>query len=378
LKPNFLETIKKHFILLNKKMLKGLKETYADAKLLLQIVKEQRNRFLKALPLIAFAVPLLWLYSLEPASFEAMWKGRTFQLFFIWLIGLELIMGWGELHPKLCKLFSARTIALAVTTVLPTLYVVASYYWGVNQAIFDWSTQQQITWANTMALSTEYLAFGVLFFAVVYLGFGFKGIKAFSVPAFFLILVGAIYTIDNVFPYGQFTPFQIFVPTTANLAAAFLNLMGYTTNLTVQQSATHGTMTLLTSTTPATQATATFEIAWPCAGIESFLIFTVVILLFLKRMPINWKSKIGYFAFGAAVTYVINSFRIVNIFLAGMAHGEKSPEVEAVHLTYGPLYAIAWIVSYPLIIILAQTLWQRHKKRKQATTEPQPASPNPA
>jgi len=337
-----------------------------------------KSLFLKLLPLVSFAIPLAWLYVLEPASFEAMWKGRTFQLFFVWLVGLELIMGWGELRAKLGKLFSARAVALAVTMMLPTLYVVASYYWGLNQAILDWSTQQNITWANTMPLSTEYLVLGVLFFAVIYLGFGFKGVKAFSVPAFFLILVGAIYTIDNVFPYGQFTPFQIFVPTTATLAGAFLNLMGYTTNLSFQQSATHGTMTLLTSTNPTTQATATFEIAWPCAGIESFLIFTVVILLFLKRMPISWKSKIGYFAFGAAVTYVINSFRIVNIFLAGMAYGEKSPEVEAVHLTYGPLYAIAWIVSYPLIIIFAQTLWQRRKKRKQAATELQPASPSPA
>ncbi len=341
-------------------------------------ILRDKNLYLKLLPLISFAIPLVWLYMLDPLSFEAMWKGRTFQLFFVWLVGLELIMGWGELNAKLGKLFSARAVALAVTIVLPTLYVVASYYWGLNQTIFDWSTKQNIAWANTMPLSTEYLVFGVLFFAVTYLGFGFKGVRALSVPAFFLVLVGAIYTIDNVFPYGQFTPFQIFVPTTATLAAAILSLMGYTTNLTFQQSATHGAVTLLTSTSPSTQATATFEIAWPCAGIESFLIFTVVILLFLKRMQVSWKSKIGYFAFGAAVTYVINSFRIVNIFLSGMAYGETSPEVEAVHLTYGPLYAIAWIVTYPLIIILAQTLWQRRKSRNQTATEPPPASPSPA
>jgi thaumarchaeosortase len=346
-------------------------------KSLLQTFKD-KSLLLKLLPLVTFAIPLAWLYVLEPASFEAMWKGRTFQLFFVWLIGLELIMGWGELQPKLGKVFSARTIALAVATMLPTLYVAASYYWGLNQAIFDWSTKQNITWANTMALSTEYLFFGAIFFAVIYLSFGFKGIKAFSVPAFFLILVGAIYTIDNVFPYGQFTPFQIFVPTAASLAAFFLNLMGYNTNLMIEPSATHGTITLLTANNPLTHATATFEIAWPCAGIESFLIFTVVVLLFLKRIPISLKAKIGYFVFGAAITYIINSFRIVNIFLAGMAFGTTSQQVQDIHLTYGPLYAIAWIVSYPLIIILAQTLWQRRRNRRHAAKEPQPASPNPA
>jgi hypothetical protein len=121
----------------------------------------------------------------------------------------------------------------------------------------------------------------------------------FSVPVFFLGAVGALYTIDNVYPYGQFTPFQLLVPTTAALAAAVLNAMGYPTSLT-----TAGSMPRLTATDPANPLrTATFDIAWPCAGIESLLIFTVVALLFLKRMPISLKAKIGYFAIGTAVTY---------------------------------------------------------------------------
>ena len=64
----------------------------------LSFLKEHENTLLKLLPLAAFAVPLLWLYLLSPGSFEAMWKGRTFQLFFIWLIGLELILGWESLQ----------------------------------------------------------------------------------------------------------------------------------------------------------------------------------------------------------------------------------------------------------------------------------------
>ena len=346
---------------------------------ILEIIKKHSNLLLKVLPIVAFAVPFLWLYGLDAASFEAMWKGRTFQLFFIWLISLELILGWESLQgSKLGKLVSARTFAFIAALVLPTLYVAASYYWGLNAAIANWATQSQITWANTMPLSTEYLAFAAMFCAIIFLAFGFKGLKAFSVPAFFLIIVGVIYTIDNVYPYGQFTPFQIFVPTTTALAAAILNLMGYTTNITYAQSSMQGTMPLLTATNPHNFATATFSIAWPCAGIESFLIFTVVILLFLKRMPISLKGKIGYFAFGAAVTYIINAFRIVNIFTAGMVYGENSVQVQDIHFYYGPLYAVAWIVSYPLLILVSQSVWRRIRKPKQATTQTQPALLNPA
>ena len=339
---------------------------------ILQVIKKHSNSVLKLLPIVAFTIPFLWLYMLDAASFELMWKGRTFQLFFIWLLSLELILGWENLQAdKLRKLVSARTFAFIATMTIPTIYVAASFYWGLNAEITNWATQSGVTWASSMPLSTEYLVFTAAFCAIVLLQFGFKGLKTFSVPAFFLALVGVIYTIDNVFPYGQFTPFQILVPTTTALAAAFLNLMGYTTS--IDYGSFQGNVPYLTATNPnnPTAPPTTFGIAWPCAGIESFLIFTVVALLFLKRMPISWKAKIGYFIFGASVTYVINALRIVEIFMTGMAYGGNSLQVDLFHFYYGPLFSIAWIVTYPLIIIASQSLW--HKIHKPRTTKSQPA-----
>ena len=119
--------------------------------------------------------------------------------------------------------------------------------------------------------------------------------------------------------------------------------------------------------------TAKFAIAWPCAGIESLIIFTAVALLFLKRMNISWKAKIGYFAFGAAVTYFINVMRIAAIFTIGMQYGVDSRQVQDFHYYYGPLYAMAWIVSFPVIILASQIAWRKIKVKK-----PQPAQLNPA
>ncbi len=338
----------------------------------LQVLKKHKNLLLNLLPLVAFAIPLLWLYTLDAASFELMWKGRTFQLFFIWLLALEMILGWENLHiNKIGKLVSARTFAFLAAMALPMLYVAASYYWGLNGAIANWAAQSGVTWASSMPLSTEYLAFTALFCAIVLLQFGFKGLKAFALPAFFLALVGVIYTIDNVFPYGQFTPFQIFVPTTTALAAVFLNFMGYTTS--ISYGSFQGNIPYLTASNPNNPAAAptTFGIAWPCAGIESFLIFTVVALLFLKRMHISWRAKIGYFIFGAAVTYIINALRIVEIFLTGMTYGGSSLQVDLLHFYYAPLVSIAWIVTYPLIILASQSLW--HKIHTSKPTKSQPA-----
>ncbi|MBN1358449.1 hypothetical protein JW988_06740 [Candidatus Bathyarchaeota archaeon] len=342
----------------------------------LSSLKKHENTLLKLLPLVAFAVPLLWLYLLEAGSFELMWKGRTFQLFFIWLIALELILSWETIQPNnMGKPTSAKTLAFVAALLLPTLYVVASSYLGLNVAIAELSRQSGVTWGESMALSTEYLVFAMFFCVMVFSQFGKKGLKDFSVPAFFLGIVGALYTIDNVFPYGQFTPFQLLVPTTATLAANLLNLMGYQTSLSTTSS-----MPQLTATDPANPLrAATFDIAWPCAGIESLLIFTVVALLFLKRMPINWKAKTSYFAIGAAVTYLINILRIVAIFTIGMDGGD----VQLFHFYYGPLYSIAWIVSYPLIILGSRSLWRKisYKRGNEKPKEPkeaQPFQPSPA
>jgi thaumarchaeosortase len=325
----------------------------------------------KLLPLIAFVVPLALLYFLNPAdpylnlsaqdSFNFMWKGRTFQLFFIWLIALEFILSWENIKPQISRQNKARLAALAVALALPTLYVVLENYVGLNGTIANLSQQSGVVFYDSMPLAIEYLVFAALFSLTSLLFFGKKGVAGFALPALFVGLVGVLYTIDNVFPYGTFTPFQLLVPTTATLAAGVLGAMGYAV---VPGTDMASSMPTLQVTGPL--GTAKFAIAWPCAGIESLLIFTAVALLFLKRMPISWKAKIGYFAVGAAVTYFINVLRIANIFIIGMQFGENSNQVQMFHFYYGPLYAMTWIVAFPLIILASQSLWQRMKNRKPA------------
>jgi thaumarchaeosortase len=349
-----------------------------------QNLKKQIMRsdiLIKLLPIIAFAAPLALLYFLNPYdpylnlfgqdSFNFMWKGRTFQLFFIWLIALELILSWETIKPKINWQNRAGLFAVGVVLSLPTLYVVLENYFGLNAVIAHGSLLSGVAFSNSMPLAVEYLVFSALFCLIVFLCFGKKGLAGFALPALFAALIGVLYTIDNVFPYGAFTPFQLLVPTTATLAAGVLGAMGYTTVLGSES----GMPTLQTS---GVLGTAKFSIAWPCAGIESLLIFTAVALLFLKRMPISWKAKVGYFALGAAVTYFINVLRIANIFTLGMQFGVDSNQVQMFHFYYGPLYAMAWIVFYPLIIIASQSLWRKISPNQRALRKPQPTQLNPA
>lgn len=326
----------------------------------------------KLLPLVALVVPLLLLYVVNPGdpylnvsaqdSFQLMWKGRTFLLFFVWLAALELILGWETFKPKV--LSRSRVAAVALALALPTVYVVAEYYLGLNAAVAGWALRDGVAFWGSMPLAAEYFAFAFLFALAVCLFYGKRGLLGFALPVLFAALVGALYTIDNVYPYGEFTPFQLFVPSTASLAASILSWMGYVPVPGTEQ----GMPTLQVSDN---FGSVRYAIGWPCAGIESFLIFTAVALLFLFRMKISVKAKVGYFAFGAAVTYFINVMRIVTLFTLGVQYGENSGQVQMFHFYYGPLYAVAWIMSYPLLILTSQFLWNRIRR-------PQPKPPNPA
>ena len=191
---------------------------------------------IKLLPLIAFVVPLALLFLLNPSdpnlglsgqdSFNSMWKGRTFQLFFVWLVALEFILSWEIIKPQVNRQNKVRAAAVSVAFLLPTLYVVLENYFGLNGAIVNWSLQNGVAFSGSMPLAVEYIVFAVLFSIIAFLFFGRKGLVGFALPALFVGLIGVLYTIDNVFPYGSFTPFQLLVPTTASLAAGVLGLMG--------------------------------------------------------------------------------------------------------------------------------------------------------
>jgi len=311
--------------------------------------------FRKLLPIFAFIIPFIILYQLDPKTFEATWKGRTYYLFFLWLFAMETILGGEEIHPEKHKLKSIKTVIFVIVLSLPTAYVIATNYFGWNEIIVSLAEKNYVQLAYDMPLANEYLVFMVIFTAILILEYGISNLKNYSISTIFLGTIGMIYTIDNLYPYGRFTPFQIIVPTTTMLSADVLNLMGYYTRWLGFSS---GLPTLIASNLQGKEAV--FAIGWPCSGVESLLLYTITILLFLKKSTISWKHGIIYFAIGAVVTYFINILRIATIFIIAINGGD----ITTFHNYYGQLYSITWIISYPLIIIGSQALWGKIRNWK--------------
>jgi exosortase/archaeosortase family protein len=275
-----------------------------------------------------------------------------------------VILNWEKLQKsKMNRLLSIRTITFIIALLLPTIYVVAANYYGINALIVDLARKINVPFADLMPLSTEYLVLTVFFALIILLEYGIYCLMDFSVSILFLGIIGGIYTATYLYPFGKFWPFQILVPTTATLAANVLNLMGYETKMSfITDNPKYGSMTYL-EISDSQGRFARFGIAWACAGVESLLIYTVTILLFLKKIPVPWKHKAVYFVIGAIVTYFINILRIITIVMISMNQGDWM----AFHNFYGQLYSITWIVSYPLIIIGSRALWRKIRNWKIST-----------
>ena len=308
------------------------------------------------------------LYSLYPYSFEQTYQGRTLYLFFLWLVCLEIILDWEKLQDtKLKKWVSLRTLLLIVALVLPTIYVIAANYYGLNTLIADSvrpiipeEDMMRNLHASLVALSTEYVVFALFLCLIVWLEYGSQRLMDFLLPTLFLGTIGALFMVDNLYPYGRFWPFQMIVPATAIVAGKVLDLMGYATSYTVLSDPFYGVMPLLIVRN---YPWARFSIAWPCSGIESLLVYLITIILFLKRMAIPIWQKLVYVVIGAIVTYFINILRIVTLFMIAIQKGRtftsSDHDFQMFHNYYGMLFSMTWIIAYPLIIIGTRVLWTK-------------------
>jgi len=337
-----------------------------------EAIKRNVHIIIALLPVLSFVPAFLILYSLYAWTFEQTYRGRTFLLIFLWLAVLEIILSWENLqNSKVNKLRSMRTALFTIALLLPTVYVVAASYYGIDtiikNSVFqyispipaygDW-TQRTIA-AQQVPISFEFLFFAVFLCFMILSAYGIRNLADFSLSITFAGIFGLLFTIDELYP-GNFTPLQIFVPATATLAANVLALIGYHTSLSFAT-----IMPLLTATNQQGQSFGAY-IDWTCAGVESLLIYTVMILLFLRKSIIPWKQRIIYFAIGAAITYFINTLRIAYLFVLGIEVGgnTSNPVWQNFHNDYAMLISIGWIVSYPLIIMGSRALWGKIRSRK--------------
>ena len=289
--------------------------------------------------------------------FELTWKGRMFLLVFLWIIFIESAMDWNKLIDSKPK---NRYIIIAslVCALIPTVYVLGTTFFGLDLTVLqighDVFGVLSVRGANEpwdflhlhWPISFEYIVFAVFFISAVLLAYKNKGLKSLAISFALLGGIGVAYTFDTVFPFGIFRPLQTFALPTAAVAAGILDLLGYTVSLGFPVYS--GESRLPSLTVRAGGSTASVGIAWACAGVQSLLLYILIILVFFKKSDISGFRKLAYFIIGLFGTFFVNVARVISIIFVMLNEGQAAGMV--FHDSYGEMYSVIWIFLYILLI----------------------------
>jgi len=112
----------------------------------------------------------------------------------------------------------------------------------------------------------------------MWLAYGSVGLKSFAISLSLLAGMGVTYLVDTIWPFGIFKPMQLLAVPTAACATALLDLLGYNVELAYPVfSSEYGAFPLMTVS--AGGETVRANVAWPCAGVHSLLLFALITLL---------------------------------------------------------------------------------------------------
>ena len=291
--------------------------------------------------------------------FDVTWKGRLFLFFCFWLfvvISFSEFRSLGEILQVRSK-GNLRLLIILLCALVPLFYIIGVNFIGLDQPIVQagdflrgeyWRANIS-SWQNFLTgdwpLSIEYLVFTLSFSVTAFLAFGRRGLKIFSLAIGLIAGITVVYMIDTIFPYGAFGPLQSFALPTAACAAVLLQVLGIPFNLAFS-STTLGSMPVIVVSAQGTSVPT--SVAWPCAGVHSLFLYTVLILLLFGNSGISGFRKVIYFFVGLIGTFSVNVLRIVTYFVLLVGQGKEV--ALTFHNVYGELYFFTWMLGYFLLM----------------------------
>jgi thaumarchaeosortase len=296
-------------------------------------------------------------YFNQTFSFDVTWKGRMFYLFFAWILGLEVAIGWHEIVDKR-PIKRSLIIASLACALIPTVYVLATNFLGLDLAILKlghsigipsvYSDNSPSDFLHLQwPISIEYVVFFVFFLASILLAYKPRVLKTFSISLAFLGAMTFAYMLDTIYPFGVFRPLQEIALPTAATAAALFDILGYKVIMTYPYRTANSLLPRLQIGLGGKSASV--AIAWACAGVYSLLLYVLIILLFFKKTKISGFRKLLYFVIGLFGTFFANVLRVFSILIVDIQYGQGAGMV--FHNSYGELFGFAWIFSFILLIV---------------------------
>ncbi len=301
--------------------------------------------------------PLMVVLVMDFHSFTLGWnEGRGGLLFALFFLAIE----WYDARVNLkINLTKKRILGFSLGVLFLSIYFIAIYKWGLQTFLFNYGKSFAVEGGlPSWVWLWDYVAFIVSLIISLISLFNVKVLKLIVTPIVYCVGSALILLLDVFFPYQSIGFLAGLVPFIMNAVVFLLKISNvkilgnlfeareppwiYVKGNYLNVMGNHRFIIL--------------EVNWPCAGILSLLIYSLIISILMVKLNAPIKRKIVYAGLGALGTFFINIFRIYLIVLAILY---SAVDLKIFHESIGEILFIIWIIIYLLTVVKIESLFSK-------------------
>jgi thaumarchaeosortase len=309
---------------------------------------------------IVLIAPILFTFFAYPDSFNLSWnQGRGGFLFAIAFIGAELIGTNKNISRK-------RFFVVIGLSALTLVYFIALPL-GLRDAIIAAGPYYRVHIIFSWIWMWDFIVMAIYVISSVAILFGNRWYKIASAGAIYLAGSAIILSLDAFFPYDTLGPLQSVVPLYLQIDQHVIRFIN--NHITIVGTGTPAIANGNLLTLNGLHGPFTLKVFWPSAGVQSMIIYSLVMLAFLLKMEIPVRRKLVYFGLGIMGTVSVNLIRIISLSLFALIITTNVKEWEGFHSIAGELMFLPWLGIYlaTVLYIERKTAEKLQKMRRQNT-----------
>jgi thaumarchaeosortase len=320
---------------------------------------------------IILIVPILFTLVAYPDTFSLSWnEGRGGFLFAMAFIAAELV------GIRYC-ITRERFFIVAALAAVTIAYFVALPM-GLRDSIRDAAPLYNVALVDSWIWMWDSIVMSLFVSVSLVVFFRKRWYKIAPAGAIFLAGTAAFLATDAFFPYDTLGPLQFIVPIYLQIDQALVNFIDANVmnvgpenpESPAKPATARGNLLILNGL----HGPFALQVFWPSAGVDSMIIFTLVMLAFLLKMEIPAKRKIMYFIIGSFGTAAVNVIRIISLSLYALVVTTTVSEWEAFHSVAGMIMFLPWLGVYLGIVMYTESKRMRKLQAGSITPSPNPTS----
>ena len=262
--------------------------------------------------------------------------------YLLWLLLAAELIG---INQKISRKKFFVVIALAALTI--GYFIALSL--GLRDAIVAAGQYYKVQIIDSWIWMWDFIVMAIYVSCSLVILFGKRWYKFASAGAIYLAGSAIILSLDAFFPYDTLGPLQSIVPLYLQINQY---VIGFINNHIINVGAripaiANGNLLSLNGL----HGLFALKVFWPSAGVQSMIIYSLVMLAFLLKMEMPVRRKLVYFGLGIIGTASVNLIRIISLSLFALIITTNVKEWEGFHSIAGEIMFLPWLGIYLASVI---------------------------